>query len=110
MQVYSLDWDRQYLEDEAVLQAAGGYNANDYQLMEPLLPGQPLWADLPPPPEVTDASAPQPVPPEGDSAALLTPGSKYLTKFAPVSKMCRQGIITSVMYNVMRQLWWKAVW
>ena len=76
MQVYSLDWDKQYLEDEAVLQAAGGYNSSDYQLMDPLLPGQPLWADLPPPPVVNDASAPEPAPPEGDTATLLSPDGK----------------------------------
>lgn len=79
MQVYSLDWDKQYLEDEAVLQAAGGYNSNDYQFMEALLPGQPLWPNLPPPPVVVDTSAPQPAPPEGETE-LPAPSSKLLLK------------------------------
>lgn len=75
LQVYSLDWDKQYVEDEAVLSAAGGYNSNDYQFMEPLLPGQPLWADLPPPPVVIDTSAPQPSPPEGETEASAPSGT-----------------------------------
>lgn len=78
LQVYSLDWDRQYLEDEAVLLAAGGYDANDIQLMDPLPPGQPLWSDLPPPPAVVDPADPQPAPPESDGAAAVTPAGDYL--------------------------------
>ena len=67
-QVFSLDWDKQYLEDEAVLREAGGFDANDMQLLDPLPPGAPLWSDLPAPPTPA-ADGPQPVPPEaGDDA------------------------------------------
>ncbi|KAL0040642.1 hypothetical protein WJX79_000331 [Trebouxia sp. C0005] len=72
MEVFSLDWDKQYLEDEAALREAGGYDANDIQLLDPLPPGTALWPDLPPPP-APPADGPQPVPPEAeaDGSAIL---------------------------------------
>ena len=47
LQAYSLDWDKQYLEDEARLRACGGYGPTDTMLMPPLAPGAQLWVDLP---------------------------------------------------------------
>jgi len=72
LQVFTLDWDQQYLEDEAALREAGGYDANDIQLLDPLPPGAALWPDLPPPP-APPANGPQPVPPEAeaDASAIL---------------------------------------
>jgi hypothetical protein len=72
LQVFTLDWDKQYLEDEATLREAGGYDANDIQLLDPLPPGAALWPDLPPPP-APPANGPQPVPPEAeaDASAIL---------------------------------------
>ncbi len=68
LQVFTLDWDKQYLEDEAALREAGGYDANDIQLLDPLPPGAALWPDLPPPP-ASPADNPQPVPPEAEADA-----------------------------------------
>lgn len=68
LQVFTLDWDQQYLEDEAALREAGGYDANDIQLLDPLPPGAALWPDLPPPP-ASPTDGPQPVPPEGEANA-----------------------------------------
>ena len=68
-QVYSLDWDKRYLEDEAALREAGGYDAADTQLLDPLPPGAALWPDLTRPP-VLPTDGPQLAPPEaGDSAS-----------------------------------------
>jgi len=68
LQVFTLDWDKQYLEDEAALREAGGYDANDIQLLDPLPPGAALWPDLPPPP-ASPTDGPQPLPPEGEANA-----------------------------------------
>lgn len=72
VQVFSLDWDKQYLEDEAALREAGGYDASDTQLLDPLPPGAPLWSDLPAPP-ASASDEPQPPPPEvaGDAPVIL---------------------------------------
>lgn len=67
-QVYSLDWDKQYLEDEAALREAGGYDAADTQLLDPLVPGAPLWPDLTLP-SVSSTDGPQLAPPEADDTA-----------------------------------------
>lgn len=66
--MYSLDWDKQYLEDEAALREAGGYDAADTQLLDPLAPGAPIWSDLPPAP-IPPSDEPQPVPPEASADA-----------------------------------------
>ena len=66
--MYSLDWDRRYLEDEAALREAGGYDAADTQLLDPLAPGASLWPDLAPPP-VSLTDQPQLAPPEADESA-----------------------------------------
>ncbi len=84
MQVFSLDWDKQYLEDDVTLRGAGGYDANDIQLLDPLPPGAPLWSDLPalPAPSV---DGPQPVPPEAEGDA---PGSFGEPESHPALCLC----------------------
>ena len=72
-QVYSLDWDKQYLEDEAALRAAGGYDAADTQLLDPLPPGAPLWSDLQPAP-APSSDEPQLAPPEAGADAASSLG------------------------------------
>ena len=65
LQAYSLDWDKQYLEDEAKLRSSSGYGAGDVMLMPPLAPGAPLWANLPPP--LAEA---EPATPDAQSSAM----------------------------------------
>ena len=74
--MYSLDWDKQYLEGEAALREAGGYDAADTQLLDPLAPGAPLWSDLPPPP-AAPADSPQPAPPDNDANAPSSLGKHF---------------------------------
>lgn len=77
-----MDWDKRYLEDEAALREAGGYDAADTQLLDPLAPGAPLWPDLAPPP-VSPTDGPQLAPPEADdSASSSNPGAPPI-KAAP---------------------------
>lgn len=76
--MYSLDWDKRYLEDEAALREAGGYDAADTQLLDPLPPGAPLWTDLPPAP-VPSTDDPQLAPPDVTGVAASNPGRLHLS-------------------------------
>jgi len=46
LEVYSLDFDMQYLEDDEVLQHAEGYSDNNRLLLEPRSAGTGLWPNL----------------------------------------------------------------
>ncbi|KAK9824158.1 hypothetical protein WJX72_008157 [[Myrmecia] bisecta] len=80
IEVFSVDWDKQYLADEERLRNAAGYDASDTMLREPLAPGAPLWGDLRPAvlPDAAAAMAPaataaSPTPP-GPAASAKSRG------------------------------------
>ncbi|KAG7333195.1 hypothetical protein KOW79_003330 [Hemibagrus wyckioides] len=46
IEFYSLDYDRQYLEEESILRLMKGYDAHNILLLPPRAPGEPLPAEL----------------------------------------------------------------
>jgi hypothetical protein len=68
VEVFSLDFDTQYLEEEAMLSAWQGYSANlGYALLPPRAPGEPFWQEI-----VRDVQAAQETAHQAEAARMLS--------------------------------------